>query len=395
MSPKTLLSQARRGHVEAQFALGKYYDALVTESGGDPWLRHLKMALNWFRKAAEKGHAKAQHQLGQIYAWRFSKLHDFDAALFWLNKAIEQGDSDAAISLGRALKDRDDVTGAIRCWEQAIAMGNTEGFYCLGHTYLDGEGVERNKDKAIALFRQAAELGNVHAQTSLGWALNDARGMLPPPATLSESLHWFTVAADRGDAYAQYTLGSISRRGYEELRDIKRAVRYLRLSGAQGYIYAQLELGYMYRDGDGVRRNYAMALRWFQKAASHRYYSNDDILISSANNCIGEMYLRGQGVPVDYSTAFQYFLKAAKERWCSEAHLNLGIMYFEGKGIPQNFIEAKRCFLKARRYSGNAAPKWLKHLKAIRLRPPTAAVIRRLQEREKNQLQLKLFGSGV
>jgi TPR repeat protein len=47
-------------------------------------------ALKWFRKAADQGEAKAQANLGKMYAMGHGVLQDYAPALAWFRKAADQ-----------------------------------------------------------------------------------------------------------------------------------------------------------------------------------------------------------------------------------------------------------------------------------------------------------------
>ena len=50
----------------------------------------------WFRKAAEQGDTRAQHDLGVMYYNGHGVPQDYVQAHMWLNLAATQGNSDAA-----------------------------------------------------------------------------------------------------------------------------------------------------------------------------------------------------------------------------------------------------------------------------------------------------------
>ena len=58
---KELLPLAEEGTANAHFALGFVYEQVK----GDP--QNDAEAVKWYRRAAEKGHAQAQHNLGDLY----------------------------------------------------------------------------------------------------------------------------------------------------------------------------------------------------------------------------------------------------------------------------------------------------------------------------------------
>src|SRR6266700_3359375 len=84
-------------------------------------------AVNWFRKAADQGHAVAQFSLGVVYKKGRGVEKNEREAVAWFRKAAEQGDTAAQSDLG--------------------AM------------YRDGRGVEKNAREAVAWFRKAADQG--------------------------------------------------------------------------------------------------------------------------------------------------------------------------------------------------------------------------------------------
>jgi TPR repeat protein len=57
-------------------------------------------AVKWWRKAAEKGNAKAQYNLGWCYANGQGVPQNYTEAVKWWRKAAEQGDASAQYNLG-------------------------------------------------------------------------------------------------------------------------------------------------------------------------------------------------------------------------------------------------------------------------------------------------------
>ena len=51
----------------------------------------------WYRKAAEQGHANAQHNLGNRYRKGEGVTQDYAEAVKWYSKAAEMGDNDNEI----------------------------------------------------------------------------------------------------------------------------------------------------------------------------------------------------------------------------------------------------------------------------------------------------------
>ena len=57
--------------------------------------------MKWFRKAAEKGVANAQYDLGTMYVIGQGVSQNYQEAESWFRKAAEKGDARAQIKLGR------------------------------------------------------------------------------------------------------------------------------------------------------------------------------------------------------------------------------------------------------------------------------------------------------
>jgi TPR repeat protein len=81
-------------------------------------------AEHWFRKAAERGHAKAQFMMGACYEYEIGVSMDWAKMVQWYQKGVDQGYPDAEFGLGG-------------CYEF-------------------GFGLEKNQDKAVELYRKAA-----------------------------------------------------------------------------------------------------------------------------------------------------------------------------------------------------------------------------------------------
>jgi hypothetical protein len=88
----------------------------------------------------------------------------------------------------------------------------------------------------------------------------------------AEAMRWYRLAADRGYAKAQYSLGVLYETGIVGVpQDSAEAARCYRLAADQGYARAQFNLGASYQNGDGVPQDSAEAVRWVHLAADQGY----------------------------------------------------------------------------------------------------------------------------
>jgi len=117
------------------------------------------------------------------------------------------------------------------------------------------------------------------------------------------------LAAEQGDASAQYFLGSMYALGDGVPENDAEAVKWFRLAAEQGNARAQTNLGLVYANGEGVPENDAEAVKWYRLAAEQ----GD----ASAQYFLGEMYALGDGVLRSGAAAADWYYKA-------------GLAYLEG-----------------------------------------------------------------
>ena len=81
-------------------------------------------------------------------------------------------------------------------------------------------------------------------------------------------MKWYRLAAEQGNASAQYNLGVMYQNGQGVPQDYKTAVKWYRLAAEQGNASAQGNLGVMYALGTGVLKDYVYAHMWGNIAVS-------------------------------------------------------------------------------------------------------------------------------
>ena len=99
----------------------------------------------------------------------------------------------------------------------------------------------------------------------------------------------------------------------------------------KGDAIAQYSLGTLYAEGTGVERNDATAFMWFRRAANQGN--------AAAQYNVGASYAVGTGVERSDADAAKWFQRAA-DQGMPFAQLNLGLLYAAGNGVPQDNVEA-------------------------------------------------------
>ncbi len=84
----------------------------------------------------------------------------------------------------------------------------------------------------------------------------------------AEAAKWYWLAANRGNAKAQFNLGVMYAKGQGVPQDYAEAAKWYRLTADQGYAGAQNNLGYMYANGQGVPQDFVSAHMWLDLCAA-------------------------------------------------------------------------------------------------------------------------------
>jgi len=143
--------------------------------------QNYRIAVKWYRKAAEQGYAIAQHYLGYMYQNGWGVDKNKSTALEWFRKAAEQG--------------------------HAAAQNN------LGVMYQYGQGLNQNKSIAVEWYRKAAEQGHAAAQCNLGVMYQFGCVVDQNDSTAVE---WYRKAAEQDHADAQSNIDRLTNKSFKE-----------------------------------------------------------------------------------------------------------------------------------------------------------------------------------
>ena len=133
---------------------------------------------------------------------------------------------------------------------------------------------------------------------------DEGRGV---PQDYAEAARWFRLAADQGDAEAEYNLGVTYDEGEGVPQDDAEAARRYRLAADQGHVSAQFNLGVMYGSGKGVPQDDVEAHMWLnlataQAPANERdeyVKERDDVAARMTPEQIAEAHRRAREVDAD------------------------------------------------------------------------------------------------
>ncbi len=155
----------------------------------------------------------------------------------------------------------------IRSLLGALAIAAALGAPAAAGPLEDANDAYREKAyaKAAELWRPLAEKGDAEAQYSLGTLYAEGKGVEQNDAT---AFLWFQRAANQGVAAAQYNVGASYATGAGIGKSDVDAARWFRRAADQGMAFAQLNLGLLYAAGNGVPEDVVEAYKWLELAFS-------------------------------------------------------------------------------------------------------------------------------
>jgi len=334
-----LLARAKKGDASAQLDLGQtyYYGWGVR--------KNYEESTKWIRRAAAQGNADAEYWLGRSYLLGHGVAMNDTESAAWFRKAADQGNASAQSMLGSLYESGQgvvqDYAEAVKWYRKAAEQGDGGAKCSLAACYWNGQGTQQDYAEAIKWYR-AINVEDVYfalAQRNLPACYAHFADSYLEQQNYVEGVKWSRLAAEAGNAQAQFNLGQCYYSGLGLTKDYAEAVKWYRKAAHGGKALAQLRLGESFYDGEGVSKDFAEAAKWFQKAATQG--------LPDAQHDLGVCYAKGEGVSRDYVEAAQWFRRAALQG-DKNSQYTIGRYYGDGVGVPQNDIEAyKWCSLAA------------------------------------------------
>ncbi len=155
----------------------------------------------------------------------------------------------------------------VRNFLSAFAIAAALGAPAAAGPLEDGTAAYREKSyaKAAELWQPLAEKGDAAAQYFLGTLYAEGKGVEQNDAT---AFAWFLRAANQGSAAAQYNVGASYAEGTGVEKSNPDAAKWFQRAADQGMAYAQLNLGLLYAAGHGVPQDNVEAFKWLELAFS-------------------------------------------------------------------------------------------------------------------------------
>jgi TPR repeat protein len=279
LSAQNLKEQAEAGDKDAQY---KYAYSLLNgvnaNSSSTVNSDREQQAFQWFLKAAEQGHVKAQLEVGYSYGTGRGTTKDRYKAFSWYQKSANQN--------------------------------NEIAIYNMGLYYENGYGVVKSPTKAFDYYKKSADLGYSSAKRSLARCYNRGIGTQP---NYKEAFKIYSELADDSDVHAEYELANMYLKGIGVEKDTVAAVEWLLHSAGGGYVSPHQIFGYNQKEANKDARNKLISL---SKIESSEYKH----LFLAYLGCLFES-------EANYAEAEKAY-KEAIDNYSAMGVIKLGLMYF-------------------------------------------------------------------
>lgn len=199
------LKSAKQGSTNAQFIVGALYDI------GQGVRQDNAKAYEWYLDAVINGDKDAfsaidaMHDEGRISRQDYSTAREIMSkpSFDFVTGAVSN--SDTVEKAYRKACDKGSRVGCLSImssldyYTKLAEEGNVKDQYHLGFMYYEGDGVDRNYEKAFNYLLKAAKQGNGNAQSAIAGMYFDGRGIQRDE---EEALFWSSKACSNGDEIA-------------------------------------------------------------------------------------------------------------------------------------------------------------------------------------------------
>lgn len=260
------------------------------------------------------------------------------ADINWHQLGAKMGHAHAQVVLAEHYFEGDGVSkdkqkAVFYCKAAAHELASAKHFLAI--CYLCGEGVSQNVKEAIILLEKAADAGDLYAKTNLATCYLHGWGVT---VDKEKALKLYQELAENGIETAQQQLASCYYEGNGVLVDKEKAVYWYQKAAKQGLDVAQNDLACCLSKGEGIDENHEEAVYWYKEAAINGF--------NKAQYNLACCLFKGEGIAKNKEEALKWLKKAANNQY-AEAQYNLAYFLFEGVGIEKNKKEAVQWYQRA------------------------------------------------
>ena len=236
--------------------------------------KNYPLAISHLQKASSMGHHSSSVMLGDIYTSGEIVPRDFKLAYKYYKVAADHHLPTGLEGLGMAYYHGRgvprNIDKAFTLVKKAAEKDPNEKL-SLAIFYLETEQY-KNYEKALQIFTEFANAGNLEAQQNLGFMHMMGQGT---KVDYDEAMKYFRIVNQK-DPEAGLSIAYMMELGLGMPQNVFESTKIYQELSQKGYVDAHISLGWKYfKGGEGVDKNHAEALRLFQLAEreSKEYHS--------------------------------------------------------------------------------------------------------------------------
>lgn len=157
---------------------------------------------------------------------------------------------------------------AVQLYMECANLGNIQAMNMLGYFYSNGIVVPNKQDSAIYWYSKTANLGSSEGWYKLGMVYKNRKDSMP---NFSKAYDCYQTAANLGNDMGLYAQAYMLFKGLGCTQDYYAAIDKFKISAGKGNLHSMYFLGLCYRNGYGTSQNADSANYWLQYAANKGY----------------------------------------------------------------------------------------------------------------------------
>lgn len=282
-------------------------------------------AFKWFgRLQKDFDNAEGMYGLGWCYQNGIGVDTDEVQAVDWYKKAVERGNRRALFHLGSCYAKGlgglpKDERKAFVLYQEAERLNVPGTAYAIGLCFLEGKGVEKDLEKGLAYLNRAASEGDVKAMNSLAKCFAEGIGVA---IDKTKAIEWLSKASDAGDHISAQRLV-----WFCENLDLGKdeSFRLYKEAAERGNTGAMYNLAKCYQKGLGAEQDLDAAIHWYSQAEK---------------KCIKAAYKLGRCFEVrdDPRLSVEWY-QTSGTRGYPKGHLRAGIVFETKLDAPRKAFE--------------------------------------------------------
>ena len=255
-----------------EFLCEKYF------RGDSPLPQNYKLCAKWGEEAIKQGCRGIRFET----AYSQSHIGNHDRAKEIYIELANEGNSAAMNNYACELSNYNEKA---EWFQKAADNGDDYGMWNIAKFYKNGNGVEKDIDKAIEYFTKSANRGHSGAMMDLARMYRRGDGV---EQNGQLAVEWYEKAAEKDEMDAILALAEIYSEGDLLPVDMDKAIHYYKIAAEKDNSTALFKLGEIYEHGTGVLKNKNKAIYWYRKAANKGNYSAKECLKRLNSNWLNE-----------------------------------------------------------------------------------------------------------